>query len=68
MHVHVEKESLEGFVYAKYRDVASAIIAQKQLHNRVFGGLRLSVEHVPPAEYHRRFPQSENAVKVLTAE
>lgn len=68
VHVFVDKENLEGFVYAKYRDVASAIIAQKQLHGRLFGGLRLSVEHLPLIDYHTLFPEAENAVKALSTE
>lgn len=68
VHVFVDKTSPYGHVYAKYRDVASAIIAQKQFHGRCFGGLRLDVEHIPLNVYHDRFPEAATAVKALTVD
>jgi hypothetical protein len=56
---------VQGDVYFKYADVASAGRAQVALNGRLFDGRSIAVEYIPESTYLAKFPAASGAVTQL---
>ena len=65
LHCFLDRWSDEGALYAKLDSCVSTTRAIESLHGTWFGGRLVKAEYVPLTEYHRLFPSSRTASKML---
>jgi len=65
VHIYVDEKSKDGNVYVKCSTIASAINAVNSLHGRFFSGRMVVGNYIPLQSYHKLFPNSTNATKIL---
>ena len=60
MHISVARDSTDGEVFVKFKDVASGKSAILGLNGLWFGGVRLTAQYLVEAVYNVNFPQATN--------
>lgn len=65
LHLYVDKNSKEGYVYVKCPSVLIAHHCVMTLHGRFFAGKLITANYVPLGSYHDLFPESMHAVQPL---
>ncbi|CAM9486508.1 unnamed protein product [Lampetra fluviatilis] len=66
VHIYVDQNSAEGHVYVKCPNIPVALAAVNSLHGRWFAGKMITAAYVPVPTYHNLFPDSMNALQLLT--
>ncbi|XP_032569991.1 RNA-binding protein 39 isoform X2 [Drosophila sechellia] len=67
LHIHVDTISHTGTVYVKCPSTTTAVLAVNALHGRWFAGRVITAAYLPVINYHTMFPDSINAVDLVTS-
>lgn len=65
VHIHIDRESLEGNIYIKCPTVAVATSAMAALNGRFFAGKVIKASYIPISAYHMRFPEAADCIEIL---
>lgn len=60
LHVGADKWS-NGFVYVKFALLRDCVSAAARMDGRFFAGQRIRAEHLPEAEYDKKWPKAKAA-------